>query len=218
MGEAGVVSRWDEARAARMDERELLVYRSNLLGADLRITNFGGGNTSAKLVVEDPRSGDLVRVLYVKGSGGDLGSIPLDGFATLELEPLLGLEKRHRGRAHDDEMVALVEQCATARNPRPPSIDTALHAFVPDTHVDHVHPDAVIALAACANSERLVREVFGGQVGWLAWQRPGFDLALRIRDLAAEGPRLRGIVLAGHGLARLGRARPRRATRTRSRS
>ncbi|MEX2208625.1 MAG: bifunctional rhamnulose-1-phosphate aldolase/short-chain dehydrogenase [Myxococcota bacterium] len=200
MGEPAVTNRWDGARAARMDERELLVYRSNLLGADLRITNFGGGNTSAKLVVEDPRSGDLVRVLYVKGSGGDLGSIALDGFATLELELLLGLEKRYRGRAHEDELVGLVEHCVFARNPRPPSIDTALHAFIPDTHVDHVHPDALIALAACANSEALVREVFAGSVGWLAWQRPGFDLALRIRDLVAANPPLRGIVLAGHGL------------------
>ncbi len=202
---AAVINRWDDARAARMDERGLLVYRSNLLGTDLRVTNFGGGNTSAKLVVEDPRSGDLVRVLFVKGSGGDLGSIAQDGFATLELEPLLGLEKRYRGRAHEDELVALIEHCVFARNPRPPSIDTALHAFLPDTHVDHVHPDAVIALAACASSEALVREVFAGQVGWLAWQRPGFDLALRVRDLRAASPALRGIVLAGHGLLSWGR-------------
>ncbi len=205
MSEPAVTNRWDEARAARMDERALLVYRSSLLGAELRVTNFGGGNTSAKLVVEDPRSGDLVRVLYVKGSGGDLGSIALDGFATLELEPLLGLEKRYRGRAHEDELVTLIEHCTFARNPRPPSIDTALHAFIPDAHVDHVHPDAVIALAACANSEALVREVFGGSVGWLAWQRPGFDLALRIRDLLDSSPKLRGIVLAGHGLISWGK-------------
>jgi rhamnulose-1-phosphate aldolase/alcohol dehydrogenase len=183
-----------------MDERARLVYRSNLLGADLRITNFGGGNTSAKLVVEDPLSGDLVRVLYVKGSGGDLGSITLDGFAALELERLLGLEKRHRGRAHEDELVPLLEHCIFARNPRPPSIDTALHAFVPQNHVDHVHPDAVIALAACEYGEALVRDVFAGEVGWLPWQRPGFDLALRVRDLVESNPRLRGIVLGGHGL------------------
>ena len=200
-----VVSGWDEARAARMDERQRLVYRSNLLGSDLRITNFGGGNTSAKLVVEDPRSGDLLRVLYVKGSGGDLGSIALDGFATLEMELLLGLEKRYRGRAHEDELAGLLDHCITAGSSRPPSIDTALHAFIPDTHVDHVHPDAVIALAASANSEGLVREVFIGEVGWLAWQRPGYDLALRARDLLAASPRLRGIVLAGHGLLSWGK-------------
>ncbi len=205
MSEGSSVSRWDAAREARMDERELLVYRSNLLGSDLRVTNFGGGNTSAKLVVEDPRSGDLLRVLYVKGSGGDLGSIALDGFATLELEPLLGLEKRYRGRAHEDEMAGLVDDCSNARSSRPPSIDTALHAFIPDTHVDHVHPDAVIALATCADSETLVREVFAGEVGWLAWQRPGFDLALRVRDLLAANPRLRGVVLAGHGLLSWGK-------------
>ena len=204
-GVSPVVSGWDEARAARMDEQQRLVYRSNLLGSDLRITNFGGGNTSAKLVIEDPRSGDLVRVLYVKGSGGDLRSIALDGFAALEMELLLALEKRYRGRAHEDEIAALLDHCIFARNPRPPSIDTALHAFVPDTHVDHVHPDAVIALATCANSEALVREVFAGQVGWLAWQRPGFDLALRVRDLLAASPKLRGIVLAGHGLLSWGK-------------
>ncbi|MGH7289966.1 MAG: bifunctional rhamnulose-1-phosphate aldolase/short-chain dehydrogenase, partial [Myxococcota bacterium] len=194
--------RWEAARAAQLDERAQLVYRSNLLGADLRITNFGGGNTSAKLVVEDPLSGDLVRVLYVKGSGGDLGSIALDGFAALELERLIGLEKRHRGREHEDEdeLVPLLEHCIFARHPRPPSIDTALHAFVPHDHVDHVHPDAVIALAACEYGEALVRDAYAGEVGWLPWQRPGFDLALRVRDLLGANPRLRGIVLGGHGL------------------
>ncbi len=200
MSEARIASRWDPARASRMDELELLVYRSNLLGADLRITNFGGGNTSAKLVREDPLTGDLVTVLYVKGSGGDLGSIGLDGFATLEQEKILALEKRYRGRAHEDELVPLLEHCVFARNPRPPSIDTALHALVPAAHVDHVHPDAVIALAACARGEALVDEIFGDSVGWLPWQRPGYDLALRVRDLIAGKPKLRGIVLGGHGL------------------
>jgi rhamnulose-1-phosphate aldolase/alcohol dehydrogenase len=195
-----VTSRWDAARAAQMDGRQRLVYRSNLLGSELCVTNFGGGNTSAKIVVEDPLSGDLVRVLYVKGSGGDLGSIALDGFAALELERLLGLEKRYRGREHEDEIAPLLEHCIFARNPRPPSIDTALHAFVPHDHVDHVHPDAVIALAASEYGESLVREAFTGEVGWLPWQRPGFDLALRVRDLLEASPRLRGIVLGGHGL------------------
>jgi len=195
-----VINRWDAAHAAQMDERQRLVHRSNLLGADLRITNFGGGNTSAKLVVEDPLSGDLVRVLYVKGSGGDLGSIALDGFAALELERVLGLEKRYRGRAHEDEIVPLLDHCIFARNPRPPSIDTALHAFIPQNHVDHVHPDAVLALAASEYGEALVREVFTGEVGWLSWQRPGFDLALRVRDLVEANPKLRGIVLGSHGL------------------
>ena len=190
--------RWDPARAARTSELEQLVYRSNLLGADPRITSSGGGSTSAKLVLDDPLDGGLVRVLQVKGSGGDLGSIRADGFAALELDKLLALEQRFR--AHEDELVPLVELCAFARSARPPDVDAALHAFVPYTHVDHVHPDAVLALACSHDGARLVREVFGKDVGWLDWLQPGFELALRVRDQIEKAPEQIGIVLGGRGL------------------
>jgi rhamnulose-1-phosphate aldolase/alcohol dehydrogenase len=192
--------RWNAAVAAPMSEAELLLYRSNLLGADLRITNFGGGNTSAKIRSRDPLSGAEVDVLWVKGSGGDLGSMKLDGFATLYMERLLQLPKLYRGLAHEDEMVALLPHCTFNLNPRAASIDTPLHAYVPHRHVDHMHPDAVIAVAACAASESATREAFGDRIGWLPWQRPGFDLGLKIGAMAAARPELEGVVLAGHGL------------------
>src|ERR1700760_2655348 len=166
---------WDDEHAASLDEPGLLLYRSNLLGADLRITNFGGGNTSAKIEMPDPLTRERVRVLWVKGSGGDLGSMKRDGFATLYLDRLEGLRRLYRGLAYEDEMVALFNHCTFDLNPRATSIDTALHGFVPHPHVDHVHADAVIAIAACANAEALTKDVFGGAVGFLPWQRPGFD-------------------------------------------
>ncbi len=193
-------SRWSKADAAGRPEAELLRYRSNLLGADLAVTNFGGGNTSAKIAANDPLTGAPATVLWVKGSGGDLGSMALDGFATLYLDKLLALESRYPGRAREDEMVGYLAHCTFALNPRAASIDTPLHAFLPYTHVDHVHPDALIALAASRNGEAVTNDIFGGEVGWLPWQRPGFDLALRIRDLAKARPGLRGIVMAGHGI------------------
>src|SRR5258706_3506376 len=134
--------RWDDARAAGLSEPELLLYRSNLLGSDLRITNYGGGNTSAKVKARDPLTGKEVDVLWVKGSGGDLGSMKMDGFATLYLDKLLGLEQRYRGIKHEDEMVGFLEHCTFGLNPRAASIDTPLHAFLPHPHVDHPHPDA----------------------------------------------------------------------------
>jgi rhamnulose-1-phosphate aldolase/alcohol dehydrogenase len=191
---------WDDERAASMSEPERLLYRSNLLGADLRITNFGGGNTSAKVAGKDPLTGGDVTVLWVKGSGGDLGSMKLDGFATLYEDRLLALRGLYRGRAHEDEMVGYLPHCTFGLNPRAASIDTPLHALVPHRHVDHVHPDAVIAIAAALDGERLTREVFGGELGWLPWQRPGFDLGLRLAETCAASPALKGIVLAGHGL------------------
>ena len=139
---------WDEAHAASLDEPGRLLYRSNLLGGDLRITNFGGGNTSAKATEPDPLTGAPTTVLWVKGSGGDLGSMKRDGFATLYLDKLLALKSRYRGPAHEDEMVALFDHCTFNLNPRACSIDTPLHGFVPHAHVDHVHADAVIAIAA----------------------------------------------------------------------
>jgi hypothetical protein len=143
-----ITSLWDDAHAATLSEPELLLYRSNLLGSDMRITNFGGGNTSAKIAMTDPLSGEQVEVLWVKGSGGDLGSIKLDGFSTLYMERLRALKARYRGLALEDEMVAYLPHCTFNLNPRAASIDTPLHAYIGRRHVDHMHPDAVIAIAA----------------------------------------------------------------------
>jgi len=191
---------WDEARAAALDEPGRLLYRSNLLGSDLRITNYGGGNTSAKIVQKDPLGGHDTRVLWVKGSGGDLGSMKLDGFSTLYMDKLLTLKGLYRGHAHEDEMVGHLPHCTFNLNPRAASIDTPLHAYLPFAHVDHMHPDAVIAIAAMADGERITRQVFEGQVGWLPWLRPGYELGLRLADYVARHPGLRGLVLGGHGL------------------
>ncbi len=193
-------SRWSDAEAAGKGPEELLLYRSNLLGSDLTVTNFGGGNTSAKLDGRDPLTGDAVRVLWVKGSGGDIGSMKREGFATLYLDKLLGLEALYRGLAHEDEMVGYLPHCTFALNPRAASIDTPLHAYLPFDHVDHVHPDAIIALAASSEGEAATRAIWGGAVGWLPWQRPGFDLGLKLRDHVAANPGLRGVMLAGHGI------------------
>jgi rhamnulose-1-phosphate aldolase/alcohol dehydrogenase len=193
-------SRWSDATAAKLTPEELLLYRSNLLGSDLTITNFGGGNTSGKIAGRDPLTGAPVQVLWVKGSGGDIGSMKLDGFATLYMDKLLGLEKLYRGVDREDEMVGYLPHCTFNLNPRAASIDTPLHAFLPFADVDHVHPDAVIALAASSNGEVATEEIYGKDVGWLVWKRPGFDLGLRLRDYAARRPGLRGIVLQNHGL------------------
>jgi rhamnulose-1-phosphate aldolase/alcohol dehydrogenase len=203
MSEAAVTplpNLWDDALAAGLDEPGQLHYRSNLLGGDLRITNFGGGNTSAKVAMTDPLTRKTTRVLWVKGSGGDLGSMKRDGFATLYLDKLESLKGLYRGLAHEDEMVALFNHCTFDLNPRATSIDTPLHAFVPHVHVDHVHADAVIAIAASANAEQLTREIFAGTLGFLPWQRPGFDLGLKLGEMAARHPKYVGVVLGGHGL------------------
>jgi rhamnulose-1-phosphate aldolase/alcohol dehydrogenase len=191
---------WDDAVAAGLDEPGQLLYRSNLLGVDLRITNFGGGNTSAKIDARDPLTRANVRVLWVKGSGGDLGSMKRDGFATLYLDKIESLKSLYRGLTEEDEMAALFNHCTFDLNPRATSIDTPLHAFVPHRHVDHVHADAVIAIAASADAERLTREVFGGKLGFLPWQRPGFDLGLKLGEMASCHPEYVGVVLGGHGL------------------
>ena len=181
-------NRWDDAHAAGLDEPGRLLYRSNLLGADKRITNYGGGNTSAKLQAKDPLTGEPVTVLWVKGSGGDLGSMKLDGFATLYLDKLERLKGLYRGLEHEDEMVGYLPHCTFDLNPRAASIDTPLHAYLPYRHVDHVHPDAVIAIAASARSEALTREIYGDEIGWLPWQRPGFDLGLKLEAIARGQP------------------------------
>ncbi len=197
---APLADRWQEEAVVGLDAPGLLLYRSNLLGSDLAVTNFGGGNTSAKLMETDPLTGAPVEVLWVKGSGGDLGSMGRAGFATLYQEKLQQLREIYRGPAHEDEMVALFSHCTFNLNPRAPSIDTPLHAFVPHAHVDHVHPDALIAIAASADAERLTETVFGGEIGYLPWRRPGFELGLWIGDLATQRPELQGVVLGGHGI------------------
>ncbi|WP_433692626.1 bifunctional rhamnulose-1-phosphate aldolase/short-chain dehydrogenase [Herbaspirillum seropedicae] len=199
-GQSRIASAWDEAYAATLDEPQLLLYRSNLLGADKEITNFGGGNTSAKIAMPDPLTGQMVEVLWVKGSGGDLGSIKLDGFATLYMDKLEALRSRYRGLEHEDEMVGYLPHCTYNLNARAASIDTPLHAYIPRRHVDHMHPDAVIAIAACKNSRDLTARIFEGELGWLPWQRPGYDLGLKLEQLVRAQPHLKGIVLEGHGL------------------
>lgn len=191
---------WDSGVAERMTEPELLLYRSNLLGSDLRITNFGGGNTSAKISGIDPLTNNPVDVLWVKGSGGDLRSMKLDGFATLYLEKLRQLRSLYKGLDNEDEMVGYLPHCTFNLNPRAASIDTPLHAFIPYAHVDHMHPDAIIAIACAKDSEALTEEIFEERLGWLSWQRPGFDLGLKLGDLAAANPSLDGVILQGHGL------------------
>jgi rhamnulose-1-phosphate aldolase/alcohol dehydrogenase len=191
---------WDEAYAATLDEPNRLLYRSNLLGSDLRITNFGGGNTSAKIRQNDPLTGEASEVLWVKGSGGDLGSMKLDGFSTLYLDRLHALRGLYKGPQAEDEMVGYLPYCTFNLNPRAASIDTPLHAFLPFRHVDHMHPDAVIGIAAMENSRAITEAAFGGKVGWLPWRRPGFELAMMLSQYVAQHPGLRGLVLAGHGL------------------
>ena len=191
---------WDDAHAAAMSEPEKLLYRSNLLGSDKRITNYGGGNTSAKVMERDPLTGEMVEVLWVKGSGGDIGSMKLDGFATLYMDKLMALQGLYRGVAYEDEMVGYLPHCKFNLNPRAGSIDTPLHAYVPKKHVDHVHPDAVIAIAAASNSKELTAEIFGDEIGWLPWKRPGFELGLWLEKFCKDNPDAKGVVLESHGL------------------
>ena len=196
---------WDEqkARSLGSDQLALLRYRSNLLGADLRITNFGGGNTSSKFELPDPFTGTAVRVLAVKGSGGDIGSITESGFAILYLDRLEQLKKVYRGEKFEDEMVRYYPLSAFGENRVAASIDTALHAFLPFDHVDHLHPDWAIALAASANGKQKLEQFnrqFGRKIAWLPWQRPGFELALMLERAVKENPGAEGLILGGHGL------------------
>lgn len=191
---------WDDGHAKSLDEPGLLLYRSNLLGSDLRITNFGGGNTSAKVIHQDPLTGKDVKVLWVKGSGGDIGSMKRDGFATLYMDKLESLKSLYKSIDQEDAMVHALNHCIFNLNPRAPSIDTCLHGYVPYSHVDHVHSDAVIAIAAAENSEALTKKVFGEEMGYLPWQRPGIDLGIKLGNMAAANPRLVGVVLGSHGL------------------
>lgn len=193
-------NRWSDAAAKGLSESDLLLYRSNILGADKRVTNYGGGNTSAKVMETDPLTGQEVEVLWVKGSGGDIGSMKKDGFATLYMDKLEGLKSLYRGVEHEDEMVGYLPHCTFRLNPRAASIDTPLHAYVPRKHVDHVHADAIIAIAASKNSKELTREVFGDRIGWLPWKRPGYELGLWLEAFCKENPDADGVILASHGL------------------
>ncbi len=198
---------WDDAHADALDSVDRLAYRSNLLGADQRITNTGGGNTSSKLTQTDPLTGASVQTLFVKGSGGDLRTAKRENFASLYMDKLMQLEAVYNAAAVkgvktpiEDQMAAMYPHCVFNLNPRASSIDTPLHAFIPAAHVDHTHPNAVIAIAASSNGRQLTREIYGDAVAWVDWQRPGFDLGLALRDCIAANPGIVGIVLGGHGL------------------
>lgn len=193
---------WDEQKAKSLgdDQVALLIYRSNILGADLRITNYGGGNTSCKTIEKDPLTGKDVEVMWVKGSGGDIGTLTKSGLAALYVDKLRALEGIYRGIAHEDEMVGLFNHCIYDLDSKAPSIDTPLHSFLPFKHIDHLHPDAAIAIAASKDGEKITAELFEGQIAWVPWQRPGFDLGLQLRNALDANPGIRGIMLGGHGL------------------
>lgn len=197
---------WDDAKAATLagDEVALFIYRSNLLGADLRLTNYGGGNTSVKITDKDPLTGADSEVMWIKGSGGDIGTLTKSGCAALYLERLLDLENVYRGIEFEDEMVELFNHCIFDLASKAPSIDTPLHGFLPFKHIDHLHPDAAIAIAAAKDGAKITEELFNGEIGWVGWQRPGFDLGLQMRACLAEaearGKKLKGVMLGSHGL------------------
>lgn len=193
---------WDEQKAAAIagDEVELLIYRSNLLGADLRLTNYGGGNTSCKAVAKDPLTGKETEVMWVKGSGGDIGTLKRSGLAALYVDRLRALKNIYRGIEFEDEMVELFNHCIYDLASKAPSIDTPLHGFLPFKHIDHLHPDAAIAIAAAKDGKKITKELFNGTIGWVEWQRPGFDLGLKLKQCLDENPGIRGIMLGSHGL------------------
>jgi rhamnulose-1-phosphate aldolase/alcohol dehydrogenase len=193
---------WDEEEAAKLagDEVALLIYRSNLLGADLRLTNYGGGNTSCKLLEKDPLTGLETEVMWVKGSGGDLGTLKKSGLAALYVDRLRSLKNIYRGVEHEDEMVELFNHCIFDLSSKAPSIDTPLHGFLPFAHIDHLHPDAAIAIAAAKDGKKITEELFGGTIGWVEWKKPGFELGLQLKQCLDENPGIRGIMLGSHGL------------------
>jgi rhamnulose-1-phosphate aldolase/alcohol dehydrogenase len=193
---------WDEKKAAALagNEVDLLIYRSNLLGADLRLTNYGGGNTSCKAMAKDPLTGKETEIMWVKGSGGDIGTLKKSGLAALYVERLRSLTNVYRGIQHEDEMVELFNHCIYDLASKAPSIDTPLHGFLPFKHIDHLHPDAAIAIAAAKDGKKITQELFNGTIGWVEWQRPGFDLGLKLKKCLDENPGIRGIMLGSHGL------------------
>ena len=196
---------WEEEKAAQINnEVDLFIYRSNLLGADLRLTNYGGGNTSVKITDKDPLTGKDVEVMWIKGSGGDIGTLTKSGCAALYMDRLLALENVYEGIETEDKMVELFNHCIFDLASKAPSIDTPLHGFLPFKHIDHLHPDAAIAIAAAKDGAKITEELFNGEIGWVGWQRPGFDLGLQLRtclnEAAEKGIKLKGIMLGSHGL------------------
>ncbi len=193
---------WDENKAASFGDNQLalFLYRSNILGADLRITNYGGGNTSCKTIEKDPLTNEEVEVMWVKGSGGDIGTLTRKGIAGLYTERLRNLKNVYEGLADEDRMVGLFDHCIFDLESKAPSIDTPLHGLLPFKHIDHLHPDALIAVAAAKDSEAITKEIWGDTMGWVPWQRPGFDLGLQLEKCLNENPGIRGIVLGSHGL------------------
>ena len=196
---------WDDAKVAQINnEIDLFIYRSNLLGADLRLTNYGGGNTSVKITDKDPLTGKAVEVMWIKGSGGDIGTLTKSGCAALYMDRLLALENVYEGIETEDRMVELFNHCIFDLASKAPSIDTPLHGFLPFKHIDHLHPDAAIAIAAAKDGAKITKELFNGEIGWVDWQRPGFDLGLQLRtclnEAAEKGIKLKGIMLGSHGL------------------
>ena len=197
---------WDDAKAAALDPVGRLVYRSNLLGRDQRVTNTGGGNTSSKLTEQDPLTGAPVEVLWVKGSGGDLRTSTRENFSSLYQAKLLDLQKLYAARADkglkapaEDDMVGMYSHTTFNLNPRPSSIDTPLHSFLPGRHVDHMHPNAIIAIAASAHGEKLTKEIFGGEMAYVPWMRPGFELGLAMQAVVRKQPKVRSIMMGQHG-------------------
>ncbi|MEG0760127.1 bifunctional aldolase/short-chain dehydrogenase [Chryseobacterium sp.] len=193
---------WDENKAESFgdDQVALFLYRSNILGADLRITNYGGGNTSCKTIEKDPLTNEEVEVMWVKGSGGDIGTLTRKGIAGLYTERLRNLKNVYQGLSDEDRMVGLFNHCIFDLESKAPSIDTPLHGLLPFKHIDHLHPDALIAVAAAKDSEAITKEIWGDTMGWVPWQRPGFDLGLQLEKCLADNPGIRGIVLGSHGL------------------
>ena len=193
---------WDESKAAKLGDNQVesFLYRSNILGADLRITNYGGGNTSCKTIEKDPLTNEEVEVMWIKGSGGDIGTLTKAGIAGLYTERLRNLKNVYGGLADEDRMVGLFNHCIYDLDSKAPSIDTPLHGLLPFKHIDHLHPDALIAVAAAKDSEKVTKEIWGDTMGWVPWQRPGFDLGLQLEKCLKDNPGIRGIVLGSHGL------------------
>ena len=193
---------WDDAEAAKLagDEVGLLIYRSNILGADLRLTNYGGGNTSCKLMAKDPLTGIETEIMWIKGSGGDIGTLKKSGLAALYNDRLRNLKTIYRGLAHEDEMVELFNHCIYDLNSKAPSIDTPLHGFLPFKHIDHLHPDAAIAIAAAKDGKKITAELFDNKIGWVDWRKPGFELGLELKACLDKNPGIKGIMLGSHGL------------------
>ena len=193
---------WDDQKASSLgdDQVALLIYRSNLLGADLRLTNYGGGNTSCKVMQKDPLTGKETEVMWIKGSGGDLGSLKKSGLAALYVDRFRSLKNVYRGVEHEDEMVELFNHCIFDLSSKAPSIDTPLHGYLPFKHIDHLHPDAAIAIAAAKDGKKITEQLFNGTIGWVEWQRPGFELGLQMKRCLDENPGIKGIMLGSHGL------------------